>query len=164
MSLINTNPSVQEEAPSGLGNVEEVVFESDLQTGQYFDLEKSLVSISLEFGQLLLPTSALIAVERTLGMGEWSESWQSVRPQSSLIRSQSTHFPVRYAFVLAYFSLNGSGLEAFLAMKHGITPASLDFLSSRAQALAKAITDWSSKWWCECLDCHYRWSRWLLDT
>lgn len=38
MSLISANPSVQEEAPSGLGNVEEVVFESDLQTGQYFDL------------------------------------------------------------------------------------------------------------------------------
>lgn len=55
MSLIKANPSVQEEAPSGLGNVEEVVFESDLQTGQCFDLEKSLVSISLEFGQLLLP-------------------------------------------------------------------------------------------------------------
>lgn len=55
MSLIEANPSVQEEAPSGLGNVEEVVFESDLQTGQCFDLEKSLVSISLEFGQLLLP-------------------------------------------------------------------------------------------------------------
>ena len=55
MSLIKANPSVQEEAPSGLGTVEEVVFERDLQTGQRFDLEKSLASISLEFGQLLLP-------------------------------------------------------------------------------------------------------------
>lgn len=74
MGLIKANPSVQEEAPSGLGDVEEAVFESPRQTGQYFDLEKSLVSISLEFGQLLLPISAFPAVERTLRMGARSES------------------------------------------------------------------------------------------
>lgn len=44
----------QEEAPSGLGDVEEAVFESPSQAGRYFDLEKSLNTSSLEFGQLLL--------------------------------------------------------------------------------------------------------------
>lgn len=49
--------------PQDWGMWRKTLFEVQVKLGSIFDLEKSLVSISLEFGQLLLPISAFPAVE-----------------------------------------------------------------------------------------------------